>query len=261
MKINIKLAAAAAILAVAVAGLVLASSMYANTIPKGGSDGNYTMEVTLDRSDFVYGPQSWVPYESKLPVVPGSAVGGGNDFMIAFIDLRSTLGKNITDSKPIEVEYMFKWLRGTAAFHVYGYKGPSTVAAQGEGISWTNRVEGSGSSGVYVTGAQSDGPQAGGVATADNHGYVRVANKDGPMYDNSGNGTYSIKFTKPGGGLNALQILAAPDGSPQVIYTSEQAGKFYVASGSDNSYDTLLLLVAVNGTMPGDFQLRIRAGH
>lgn len=259
MKLNVKLAAAIAILAAAVAGLVLASSMYASDIPKGGSDGNYTMEMTLDRSDFIYGPQSWVPYESKLPVVPGSAVDGSNEFMIAFVDMRSTLGKNITDSKPIEVDYMFKWLRGTAAFHVYGYKGPSTVAAQGEGISWTNRVEGSGSSGVYVTGAQSDGTNAGGAATADNNGYIHVANS--PMYDYNGNGTYHLKFIKPGGGLNALQILAVPDGSPRAIYTSEQTGKFYIASGSDNSYDTLLLLVAVNGTMPGDFQCRIRVSH
>jgi hypothetical protein len=256
-----RLAAAVAILLVAVAGLVMVSSMYAGTIPKGGSDGNYTMEVTLDRSDFIYGPQSWVPYESKLPVVPGSDTGGSNGFMMAFVDLRNTLGKNITDSKPLEVEYMFKWLHGTAAFHVYAYKGATTAAAQGEGISWTNRVEGSGSSGLYVTGASSNGLQAGGVTTADNRGYVRVANEDGPMYDPFGNGTYQLRFSKPGGGLNALQILAVPDGSPQVIYTSNQTGKFYVASGSDNGYDTVLLLVAVNGTMPGDFQLRIRAGH
>ncbi len=259
MNFNAKLVAAMAILAVAVIGLVLASSMYSRTIPGGGSGGNYTMEVTLGRNDFIYGPQSWVPYESKLPVVPGSAVEGGNDFMMAFVDLRSTLGKNITDSKPVEVEYVFKWLRGTAAFHVYGYKGPSTVAAQGEGISWTNRVEGSGPSGLYVTGTQGDGLQAGGVGTADNRGHIRVANE--PMYDGYGNGTYLMKFTKPGGGLNALQILAAPDGGPRVIYTSEQSGKFYIASGSDNSYDTLVLLVAVNGTMPGDFQLRVRASH
>jgi hypothetical protein len=261
MKLNMKLAAAVAVLILAVAGLVLVSSMYSGTIPKGGLDGNYSMEVALDRSDFIYGPQSWVPYDSKLPVVPGSAADSSNRFMMAFVDLRNTLGKNITDSKPIEVEYLFKWLRGTAAFHVYGYKGPSTLAAQGEGISWRNRVEGSGSSGLYVTGAQSDVLQAGGVATADNRGYVRVANPEGPMCDEFGNGTYLMKFSKPGGGLNALQILAEPDGAPQVIYTSEQTGKFYVASGSDNSYDTLLLLVAVNGTMPGDFQLRIRAGH
>lgn len=261
MKLNVKLAAAVAIMVVAVVGLVLVSQMYSGTIPTGGSDGNYTLVVTLDRDDFIYGPQSWVPYESKLPVVPGSAVDGNNQFVMAFVDLYNTLGKNITDSKPIEVEYMFKWLKGTAAFHVYGYKGSGTVAAQGEGISWTNRVEGSGASGVYVTGAQSDGLQAGGVATADNRGYVRVSNPDGPMYDGFGNGTYLMRFSKPGGGLNALQILATPDGGPQVIYTTEQTGKFYIASGSDNSYDTLLLLVAVNGTMPGDFQLRIRAGH
>ncbi|OPY30744.1 MAG: hypothetical protein A4E28_00147 [Methanocella sp. PtaU1.Bin125] len=259
MKLNVKLVAAIAVLVLAVAGLVFLSSMYSATIPMGGSDGNYTMEVTLDRDDFVYGPQSWKPYESKLPVVPGSATDGDNRFVMAFVDLRNTLGKNITDSKPIEVEYIFKWLKGTAAFHVYGYKGPTTVAAQGEGISWTNRVEGAGASGLYVTGAESGSLQAGGVATADNHGYVRVSND--PMYDEFGNGTYLVKFNKPGGGLNALQILASPDGSPQVIYTSNQTGKFYVASGSDNSYDTLLLLVAVNGTMPGDFQLRIRAGH
>lgn len=261
MRLDAKLAAAVAILALVVGGLVFVSSMYSSTIPTGGADGNYTLVETLYRDDFIYGPQSWVPYESKLPVVPGSAVEGSNRFVMAFVDLYNTLGKNISDSKPIEVEYMFKWLKGTAAFHVYGYKGSGTVAAQGEGVSWTNRVEGQGASGLYVTGAQSDGLQAGGVATADNGGHIRVANKNGPMYDSFGNGTYRMRFSKPGGGLNALQILAEPDGGPQVIYTTEQTGKFYIASGSDNSYDTILLLVAVNGTMPGDFQLRIRAGQ
>lgn len=261
MKVDAKLVAAIAVLALTVVGLVFLSSMYARTIPKGGPDGNYTMEETLGRSDFIYGPQSWVPYESRLPVVPGSAVGGDNQFVMAFVDLRNSLGKSINDSKPLEVEYMFKWLRGTAAFHVYGFKGPSTLAAQGEGISWTNRVEGSGASGLYVTGAKNDGLQAGGMATADNRMSVRVANDEGPLFDYSGNGTYPLRFSKPGGGLNALQIWAAPDGGPEVIHTAEQSGKFYVASGSDNGYDTLLLLVAVNGTMPGDFQLRIRAGR
>lgn len=258
MKPDLRIVAALAFLLVIVGALVAASFLYAGSVPAGeGSGGNWTLDLTLGRDDFIYGPQPWVPYNSRLPAVPGSDPAGDNRFMIAFVDLRTSLGKNLSDNRPIEVEYTFKWLRGTAAFHVYGYKDYGTTGV----VSWTNRVEGMGSSGLYVAGARGEGPAPVVAQTANNYGHVEVANADGPLYDDFGNGTYRISFGKPGSGLNALEIRPGPDAGGMQTFTADQAGRFYIASGSDSGFDTVLLLVAVNGTMPGDFQLRVRAGH
>ncbi|QYZ78494.1 DUF3344 domain-containing protein [Methanofollis formosanus] len=71
------------------------------------------------------------------------------------------------------------------------------------------------------------------------------------------------KFFKfEGGGLNALHISTDPESEPygQVTTTEEQSGVFYLTNTGGRGFtDDMILMVAVNGTIPDDFALHIRA--
>lgn len=71
------------------------------------------------------------------------------------------------------------------------------------------------------------------------------------------------KFFKfEGGGLNALHISTDPENEPfgQVTTTEEQSGVFYLTNTGGRGFtDDMILMVAVNGTIPDDFALHIRA--
>ncbi|MEN6341437.1 MAG: nitroreductase [Methanospirillum sp.] len=91
--------------------------------------------------------------------------------------------------------------------------------------------------------------------------FVGVANDAGPGYDAFGNGTYSIRFEGYDRGLNALHISTDPAVNfGQVTTTANQSGTFYATDSGGKGYeDEILLLVAVNGTVPDDFRLRVTA--
>ncbi|MDD4254153.1 MAG: DUF3344 domain-containing protein [Methanofollis sp.] len=71
------------------------------------------------------------------------------------------------------------------------------------------------------------------------------------------------KFFKfEGGGLNALHVTTDPESEPygQVTTTEEQSGVFYLSeTGGRGFFDDMILMVAVNGVIPDDFALHIRA--
>ena len=230
---------------------------------------NYTIGAVNEaftKENFTYGPQTWKPYASELPIVPCDA-NRRCDFYILFIDLYvSPIGKlsNLMDSGTVKVEYAFKNLTGFAAFHVYGYCEKSN---RGRGISWTNRVDGGGASGYYVSGMGGEGtnPPSHTPETQKFEGYnqiyVGVANENGAKYDDYDNGTYYIKFNDPGGGVNALHITTDPNTpAGQVTYTEDQSGVFYVSdTGGRGFEDDAVLMVAVSGTIPDDFELQIKS--
>ena len=114
-------------------------SQPANTV-----GGNYHLDQTFTADSFLYGPQAWVPYASKLPVMPGVDADSDGNFYVMFVDLNATSNLNAT-YPCVRVDYSFSGLHGTAAFHVYGY-----IKDNG-GLSWTNRADGDGASGFYVT--------------------------------------------------------------------------------------------------------------
>jgi PKD repeat protein len=90
---------------------------------------------------------------------------------------------------------------------------------------------------------------------------IGVANDAGPKYDAFGNGTYSVRFEGYDRGLNALHISTDPAVNfGQVTQTGSQSGTFYATDSGGKGYeDDILLLVAVNGTIPDDFRLHITA--
>lgn len=92
-----------------------------------------------------------------------------------------------------------------------------------------------------------------------NNIYVSVANDAGAKYDTFGNGTYFIRFEGIDRGLNALHISTDPAlNFGQVTVTGERAGTFYATDSGGKGYeDEIILMVAVNGTIPDDFRLRI----
>ncbi len=105
-------------------------------------------------------------------------------------------------------------------------------------------------------------PPASAAALPDyNNIFVGVANDAGPKYDAFGNGSYSIRFEGYDRGLNALHVSTDPAVNfGQVTTTANQSGTFYATDSGGKGYeDEILLLVAVNGTVPDDFRLRITA--
>ena len=103
----------------------------------------------------------------------------------------------------------------------------------------------------------------GGVIPAVNNVYLRVANDGGAYFNDWGNHTSRIKWV--GGGLNSLHITDDSRGSDglfvnygQITETNDLSGTFYVSTTGGRGYqDDILLLVAVNGTVPDDFRLHI----
>jgi len=94
-----------------------------------------------------------------------------------------------------------------------------------------------------------------------NNIFVKVANDAGPKYNAFGNNTYNVLFEGINRGLNALHISTDPAMNfGQVTVSSDRSGTFYATDSGGKGYeDEILLMVAVNGTIPDDFALRITA--
>jgi PGF-pre-PGF domain-containing protein len=98
------------------------------------------------------------------------------------------------------------------------------------------------------------------------HIFINVANDDGVKYNLDGgvygiwnNNTYYMKAD--GGGLRALRITADPaNPSGQVTINDDQSGTLYLSNTGGRGFDDdLILLIAVNGTVPEDFAVHIRS--
>jgi hypothetical protein len=254
LQFKVKLAVAFAVFALLV-GIVFAIqlaflSQEANTVGE-----NYFLDETFSSKGFLYGPQSWVPYASKLTVMPGVDVNGNASFYVMLVDLNATSNLNAT-FPCVRVDYSFTGLQGTAAFHVYGY------IKTNQGCSWTNRADGDGASGFYVTApAEASNVLANAQAMPDfDHVYLKVSNKAGASFNDFGNDTYYMKFEKAGGGLNSLHITTDP-GNPSgnVTTTNDLSGTFFVDFTGDRVQDDFVLLVAVNGSIGNGFQLNLKS--
>jgi len=173
VKVDSKLLVAGVALALIVA-LAAASALLRNgpTVENGARPLNETFYA----QDFIYGPQSWAPYSYALPVVPGSDPAGGNNFRIMFVDLNVTSrsGGDVVGAGPAVIEYAFKGLDGTAAFHLYGYN-----QASGREVSWRSKPDGSGATGYYVQGRPGGSGLSAGTNVVNNFDYVKVANSKG----------------------------------------------------------------------------------
>jgi PKD repeat protein len=92
-----------------------------------------------------------------------------------------------------------------------------------------------------------------------NNIFIRVANDAGAHYDTFGDDTYYIRFEGIDRGLNALHISTDPAVNfGQVTLTDDLSGTFYATDSGGKGYeDEIILMVAVNGTIPDDFSLRV----
>jgi hypothetical protein len=223
--------------------------------PANTFGGNYQLDETFSQASFLYGPQAWVPYASKLSIMPGVDVDGNGNFYVMFVDLNATSNLNAT-FPCVRVDYSFSDLHGTASFHVYGY-----IKDNG-GLSWTNRVDGVGANGFYVTaqnGARNVLSNAQPIVGFDNV-FVKVSNKQGAVFNDYRNDTYFMKFERSGAGLNSLHITTDPrNPSGNVTKTSNLQGTFYVDFTGSRVQENFVLLVAVNGTIGTDFKLNLKS--
>ena len=89
--------------------------------------------------------------------------------------------------------------------------------------------------------------------------YIQTVNDDGIAYNIFGNNTYLINFEGVDRGLNAIHIstdFLSEFG--QITTTNNQSGVFYIIdSGGKHYEDEVILMLAVNGTIPDDFALHI----
>jgi|GEM_PF-5981649 len=101
----------------------------------------------------------------------------------------------------------------------------------------------------------------GGVIPAVDDVYLKFSNDGDAMFNDFGDNTFHIRWT--GGGLNSLHISDSFKKAPeygQVTETDKQSGTFYVTTTGGRGYqDDIFLCVAVNGTVPADFKLHIKA--
>jgi hypothetical protein len=254
LKFKYKVAVGLAVFAFLIVAVFAVQYVYLNR-EVSSTHGNYHLDETFIAQDLIYGPQAWAPYASKMPLVPDGDVDNGGGFYLMFVDLNATSNLNSTFPR-VQVDYAFTGLRGEAAFHVYGY-----IQTNG-GISWTNRVDGDGASGYYVTVNPGTLSELAGVQVMEdyNHVYVKVPNSEGAAFNDYENNTYYMKFDKAGGGLNSLHITDDPRvPTGQVTNTGNLTGTFFVDFTGDRVQNDFLLLVAVNGVIGDDFALNLKS--
>jgi hypothetical protein len=139
-------------------GYTWTPSPVANQLPNETTYVDGTIDSTFTKSDFTYGPQNWRPAgPMNYPIYDGQDMGDASQqFHLMFIDTHTgVIGMNgvnssappLTDHGAIKVEYSFEHLTTFAAFDAYAWVLNSN---QGMGISWTNRLSDSGSSGFTV---------------------------------------------------------------------------------------------------------------
>ncbi len=254
MRLEFKLLAAFGCIGLLVLG-IFGIQIYYLGQPANTNVTNFNLDETFYQSSLLYGPQAWVPYASKLPVVPNVSVESNASFYIMLIDLNATSNLNAT-FPCVRVDYEFSGLHGTAAFHVYGYV--KTIG----GFSWTNRVEGTGASGFYVTvpPLSSNFLENAEPMPSNDNVYLKVSNKQGAVFNQFGNNTYLVEFAKSGGGLNSLHITTDPKNiKGNVTTTSNLKGTFYLDYSGSRIQDNFVLLVAINGTIGHDFSLNLKS--
>jgi hypothetical protein len=270
MKINTKIYLGLGIIALFVVVMFGIQIVYNPPQSAGASTANTTrLDETFDKSDFTYGPMAWKPYSTRtLPIVSGHDPTGNDNFYVMFVDLYATpFGiDNLSNyTGGIQVNYSFTGLTGLAAFNVYGFAMHSNNLGNTPGVFMTNRVDGASSSGFYVYGnASLPGSAPAARSLGLNMIKVRVANEAGPAFDVYGDGNYSITFIQPGGGLNALHFTTSADSNKRkdfglVTFTHDQSGTFYISDTGGAGISDVLLMVAVNATIPDNFALHLNA--
>jgi hypothetical protein len=255
-----KLFVAILLLGIFAAGAVLvqvAAQYLTSPSPGQGTGDAFGPEEksVFSRADFLYGPQSWRPYQSRLDI--GTVVDPNRMYVLMFVPLNGTpFGGNpaLHQRGSVKVYYTFENLTGEAAFHVYGFR-------QLDGLWVTNRQEEFGTSGYYVIGGDTPVgplPAAASHPVPDNY-TIQLSSALPAGIEGIDASSFTFHFTqRPGSGLDSLHIttdLARKKG--EVITTPFQEGTFYVTHTGGNPIRVLLLMVAVSPGQPDDFRVRL----
>lgn len=112
---------------------------------------NYTtLYETFTGVDFLSGTSEWRPSSlADYPVYFGQNMSLNEQFKFMFIDLYagSVNDANLDPIGMVEVTYEITGYTGSAYFDAYAWNNQSN---QGQGVSWTNKVVGTGSSGWAI---------------------------------------------------------------------------------------------------------------
>jgi hypothetical protein len=223
--------------------------------PARGEAAGLEEKSVFSPADFIYGPQSWRPYQTRLNI--GTAADADRTWVLMFVPLNGTpFGGNpaLHERGSVIVHYEFENLTGEAAFHAYGFR-------QLDGLWVTNRQEEFGTSGYYVIGADSPGgtiPAASAHPVPDNY-TIQLSSALPSGMEEIDASSFTFHFTqRPGSGLDSLHIttdLTRKKG--EVITTPLQEGTFYVTHTGGNPIRVLLLMVAVSPGQPDNFRLHL----
>ncbi|WP_342678341.1 DUF3344 domain-containing protein [Methanofollis sp. UBA420] len=209
-------------------------------------DGAY--EGTITKDNFKYSPQTWKPAGNNLPgaypIYYGQDVSdGSNPFHTVYIDLNvGNIGKNsqidgLKDLGAVKIEYEFENFGTFAAFNSYGWCNQSN---QGQGISWTNRIVGEGSSGYAVIGTA---PQGGDVAPG----------SGGDSDTGASSGLSGSEFTEQESGeVNGHVALVTTNGAPVLLDGGGSATLSLVPPSGTGTVKKATLYLFVDGSKQDD---------
>ncbi|WP_265581908.1 outer membrane protein assembly factor BamB family protein [Methanofollis aquaemaris] len=191
-----------------------------------------------------------LPVLTSINVTPASAdvgIGTSMQFTATALDQRDRPMDGVT----------FVWSSSNETVCTVNETGSFTAVAAGTTTITAANGTVKGTAEVTVTAAPS-GPEP---LPDYNHIFFKVANDAGVKYDAFGNQTYNIRFEGINRGLNALHISTDPAVNfGQVTVTENQSGTFYATDSGGKGYeDEIILLVAVNGSIPEDLRLRVKA--
>ncbi len=255
-------------------GYTWTPNVTSNTAPPTGA---YTyqptaLDETFTKDDFTYGPQDWKPSGSDVwyPIFYGQDPNDSvNRFQLAFIDTRAGLLGNkhadyasLTDKGAVKVEYQFTNLSGHAAFSLYAW---NNGTSQGQGMGWTNRLSGDGSSGYTVippSGATVPVAAFNGTPTAGtaplmvqftdlstgspnawlwDFGDGKTSTERNPAHNYTTVGTYTVNLTVTNAaGSNSLvktdSVTVTGPAQPDLTVSTLTPNNGEVFSNSDNTY-------------------------
>lgn len=108
------------------------------------------LSETFTSADFLNGTSAWRPSSlADYPVYYGQNMSLNDQFKFMFIDLYagSVNDTSLYPSGMVQVDYTITGYSGNAYFDTYAWNNQSN---QGQGVSWTNKLIGTGSSGWAI---------------------------------------------------------------------------------------------------------------
>ncbi|WP_292546836.1 PKD domain-containing protein [Methanoregula sp.] len=226
------------------------------TVPTSGYTGVHLVQVTFDK----YGV-GMASYIDDFCAGSGTTCSGGGtpttaptaSFTATPVNGKAPLTVTFTDTST-NTPTSWAWDFGDGGtstaknpVHTYGSAGTYNVKLTATNAGGGNSKTMTGL--VYVADATGPIPNY-------NNTYVRAANHDGIRWDSNNNGTYYLPSGS--GGLSAIHISTdLSDADGQVTVSNNQAGTIY-ATSSGSYQDEVVLLLAVNCTLPDNFAARIK---